>query len=176
MSKSTPKLAYDATSGAFVMLDTVNTESALTLASKSTQKHHKTCSAPPINQNPIPGSDDYYRLQTMNSKKDNKRGKRVSRKKKSVAMKPLPRDWKWSGMGEFIPLIEHWITQGNVTSTESTALAYLTLLRSMSDARGVNSCYRDYDRLKQLMDEYRPEFPEACGQIQKLFDTYFPDF
>ena len=175
MSKSTPKLAYDATSGAFVMLDTVNTETLLTSASKSNKKHPKKSLAPPINENPIPGSEDYYRLQTETSKKD-KRGKRSSRKKKSLVMKPLPRDWKWSGMGEFIPLIEHWITQGNVASTESTALAYLTLLRSMSDARGADSCYRDYDRLKQLIVEYRSDYPEACDQIQKLFDTYFPDF
>lgn len=170
MSKNTPKLAFDAGSNSFVMLDTVK-PNALNNSLDQTKKK-KNARTKPLVQNPIPGSAEFNRAQQSTQHTTNKK---KTRRKKEV-LKPPPSEWKWSGMTEFIPLIDYLITHDNTSGAESSSLAYLTLLRSMSDVKGRDSCYTDYDRLKNLVQSYQEKHPETCQTILRMFDTYFPDF
>jgi hypothetical protein len=174
MTSKNPKYAYNASTGQYVMLDVVDPTE--TIVRKKQQK--KSTKKQNTQGNPIPGSDEYHQLQTatVQQKISKSAEKRNRKKKKQSALLPLPSEWKWSGLGEIIPLIEYWITQNNSHRAEATALAYLTIIRSMVEAKGPDACYSDYDRLRSLLNKYETTHEESCKPIAALIDLHFPNF
>ena len=173
MSSKKPKYAYNASTGQYVMLDSI--ESRISTVGKK-PPHKATQKKKSVSTNPIPGSEAYCQSQTHVQHKISKSAEKRNRKKKQKELLPLPSEWKWSGMGEIIPLIEYWITQQNTHRAETTALAYLTIIRSMVEAKGSDCCFSDHDRLRSLIDKYGTTYKEPCDAIKALIDLHFPNF